>query len=84
MLKDGYFDHRDPATGQNEAWELIAECDAFRFGGENLAKGAGSSDKIHRTLMKSPTHRKNILDRRFDRVGIGCFENLCVQFFAGR
>jgi hypothetical protein len=83
MAREGYLDHRDPKTGENEAWDMIAECDRFRFGGENLVKGAGSSLKIHRALMNSAAHRKNLLDQRFNRIGIGCVESVCVQFFAG-
>jgi Cysteine-rich secretory protein family len=38
--------------------------------GENVAH-AGSVTLAHRALWSSPSHRANMLDRRFDRVGIG-------------
>ena len=55
------------------------------YSGENVAmmpkgnvRGIGriSSDKdvalaLHKTWMKSPGHRKNILDGRFNKIGIG-------------
>jgi uncharacterized protein YkwD len=51
---------------------------ALKYGlaGENLARGStGSGDditeRIEQALMKSPTHRKNILETRFARAAIG-------------
>ena len=50
---------------------------ALRYGlaGENLARskelGANGVERIEDALMKSPTHRKNILERRFSRAAIG-------------
>jgi uncharacterized protein YkwD len=31
--------------------------------------------------MNSENHRKNILNENFEKIGIGCYENICVQFF---
>ena len=50
---------------------------ALRYGlaGENLARSSTSDadlmQRIERALMQSPTHRKNILERRFARASIG-------------
>jgi uncharacterized protein YkwD len=48
----------------------------YGLAGENLARAnADSSDqtvqRIEDALMKSPTHRKNILEKRFSRAAIG-------------
>jgi uncharacterized protein YkwD len=40
------------------------------FVGENVGY-AGSVRRLHRGLMRSPSHRENILRPRFDHVGIG-------------
>jgi uncharacterized protein YkwD len=87
MVKRGYFEHNDPQTGKNPAWELVRQCVPSRGrrvpAGENLSKGVDTPENIHRALMNSPTHRKNILDPRFNRVGVGCYSSICVQLFAG-
>lgn len=47
----------------------------YGLSGENLARspstGPETVGRIEEALMKSPTHRKNILEQRFNRVSIG-------------
>ena len=76
------FEHKDPATGVNPAWEMMRSCGRWYNAGENLAKGYESADVIHRALMKSPTHRRNIQDFRYDQLGVGCYDYICVELFA--
>jgi hypothetical protein len=83
LVRMNYFGHRDPRTGKNMAWDLIASCYSCRYGGENLAKGGSSPEQIHLTLMKSRSHRMNILSNKFHLLGVGCFQDVCVQLFAG-
>ncbi len=92
LVSKGYFEHKDPQTGKNPVWKTVSQCFSStdrRSGipaGENLSKGIDPSATpadIHKALMKSPTHRKNILDRRFNRVGVGCYDRVCVELFAG-
>ncbi|MGC9966499.1 MAG: CAP domain-containing protein [Syntrophobacteraceae bacterium] len=89
MVKRGYFDHEDPQTGTNPVWASVSQCvPANRRrtrvpAGENLAKGKDTPANIHRALMQSPTHRKNIVDPRFNRVGVGCYDYICVELFVG-
>lgn len=49
---------------------LTAANVSFRLRGENLA-AAASAVRAHRALWLSPSHRANLLDTRFSRVGIG-------------
>jgi len=42
----------------------------YRSSGENVA-GASSLTRAHRALWASPSHRGNVLENRFSRVGIG-------------
>ena len=74
MVKRDYFEHYDPRTGENPSWDLVVECFRCRFAGENLAKGNESAEVIHQALMRSRTHRKNILDPRFTMLGVGCYD----------
>lgn len=83
MVRQDYFSHKDPQTGENPAWDLVMKCLRCRVAGENLARGNEPARDIHEAWMKSPTHRKNIEDPRFTLVGIGCYEHICVQLFAG-
>jgi len=89
MSSEGYFEHRDPRTGRNPVWKSVSICvnaespGARASAAENLAKGAETPEVIHKALMASPTHRKNILDRRFNRMGVGCYDEICVELFAG-
>ena len=89
LVSRGYFEHEDPQTGKNPVWASVNQCvpiDRRRFkipAGENLAKGIDTPTNIHRALMDSPTHRKNILDPRFNRLGVGCYDNVCVELFMG-
>ena len=83
LVHDGYFDHEDPRTGTNPVWQAIGDCYSCRWGGENLVKGMEDPENIHEALMESPTHRKNILDPRFNLLGVGCYDYICVELFAG-
>ena len=49
--------------------------------GENVGRGPGP-EPIHSGLLASPAHRRNILDPRFDRVGIGIARRGAVLYVA--
>jgi uncharacterized protein YkwD len=89
MEKRGYFDHEDPQTGKNPVWGSVSQCvPAARRrtrvpAGENLSKGIDTPANIHKAFMQSPTHRKNILDPRFNHLGVGCYDRICVELFVG-
>lgn len=79
LLKNNYFAHYTP-DGKTP-WEFIKTCPYSRAG-ENLAKGFHSISEMHQAFMASQTHRENIQDKRFAKMGIGCEENICVEFFS--
>jgi uncharacterized protein YkwD/peroxiredoxin len=84
MVRKGAFEHKDPTTGKNPAWDLVKTCHKASFAGENLSKGEGQSSRlIHSAFMESSSHRKNILDTHFTLLGVGCHEYICVELFAG-
>jgi hypothetical protein len=51
---------------------LVAASFNFSAGGENVARSfSASAEDVHHALMRSPEHRKNILDPKHDTIGIG-------------
>jgi uncharacterized protein YkwD len=76
MVDQGYFAHRDP-YGYSMYVELLAHFgySSYAWAGENLALNnyaiAESPERALISLMKSPTHRANILSGDFSRIGIG-------------
>jgi uncharacterized protein YkwD len=67
--------HYDPA-GQLAFVQLLDESGVdYSLAGENLARSSaldsGVTERVEDALMRSPTHRKNILEQTFTRVSIG-------------
>ena len=83
LVVKNYFDHKDPATGKNSVWKMVERCYRPKCAGENLIRGMNTPEHIHDDLMASPLHRKNIVDKRFSKVGIACYDYICVQLFVG-
>jgi len=80
-----YFDHNSPTYGS--PFDMMKRFGvSYNFAGENLAM-AGSVTSAHKALMESPGHRANILNKNYDRVGIGIVVTggyrYCVQLFTG-
>ena len=57
------------ARGRLYHSNLRAVC-CGRAVGENVGYGA-SVASVHAMLMRSPAHRANILNRRYDEIGLG-------------
>ena len=90
MVGEHFFDHASPSgstmverirrtgyTKRARSWAL----------GENIAWGSGSlatATQIHRSWMKSPGHRANILQRSFREIGIGIESGLPVRLSAAQ
>jgi uncharacterized protein YkwD len=90
MVSERFFDHTSPSgstmaerirrtgyTKRVRSWAL----------GENIAWGSGSlatAAQIHRSWMKSPGHRANILQRSFREIGIGIESGLPVRVSAAQ
>ncbi len=70
MARRDYFDHESPGgrdagdrvTGAGYAWSRY---------GENIAKGQDSPYEVMVAWLRSPAHRKNILDCQLDEMGTG-------------
>ena len=85
MYQEGYFSHLSPITGSVDR-RLEALGIPFLVVGENLALSP-TVDSVHEGLLASPSHRANMLDSRFKRVGISVVEGplglMVVQVFSG-
>jgi uncharacterized protein YkwD len=73
MRDAGFFDHVDP-QGRTVAQRLQQAGVPFRAAAENLARVSDAANPAafaHQQLMASPSHRPNILNSRFQLVGVG-------------
>jgi uncharacterized protein YkwD len=69
MLKNQFFNHKSPTTGL-AADRLFAAKEIVTASGENIATN-DAVEKAQAALMKSPGHRKNILQEGFTHCGVG-------------
>lgn len=74
MIARDYFSHDTKGTNEEFSDRLIRYGYRWRIAAENLALGSGAKgapgDRFQ-AWMKSPSHKPNILDRRFREIGIG-------------
>lgn len=73
MWKRKYFSHYSP-EGQNVGDRLKENKIKYTYAGENLAL-APTVAIAHNGLMNSEGHRKNILETKFTKVGVGVVDN---------
>lgn len=70
MAKNGYFSHFAPDG--TSPWFWFDEAGySYAHAGENLAVHFTDSDEVVEAWMNSPTHRANIIDRKFSEIGVG-------------
>jgi uncharacterized protein YkwD len=69
MAESGYFAHTSPEGVTPWHWFNEAEY-TFVFAGENLAVDFTESEDVENAWLNSPKHRENILDPRFQEIGI--------------
>ena len=68
MLTENYWAHDSP-TG-NTPWKFISEAGyEYALAGENLARGFTSTEDIMKAWLASPSHRANILEKKYTEVG---------------
>ncbi|HWV85069.1 MAG TPA: CAP domain-containing protein [Capillimicrobium sp.] len=74
MVRHGFFDHVGPGGSTMYQRVEAAGYTRWRTLGENIAWGAGplaSPARIVASWMRSPGHRRTILDARLREVGVG-------------
>jgi uncharacterized protein YkwD len=70
MLREGFYDHRDP-DGSSVLERVQSIGYSLATVGENLASGQFTVERVFEGWMESPDHRHNLLDRDFREVGHG-------------
>jgi serralysin len=90
MLNRDYFSHYTPA-GVSVIYQLerkghySSEPDDYHMLGENIAMGGDGNDEdtpehLFTGLMNSEGHRANILNGRFEEVGVGASSGTYQQY----
>ena len=75
MFSENYWAHFAPSG--KSPWDFILGAGyKFTFAGENLAKNFSSSDDIVKAWMDSPTHRDNLLNSKYQDIGIAVEEGI--------
>src|SRR5699024_12228477 len=70
MAENQYFSHTN-LNGKTISERMEEDNINFLSAGENLAFGQFSSIFAHQGLMNSLGHRKNILQKNYNKLGIG-------------
>lgn len=88
MLAKGYWAHFAPDG--TSPWSFFTSFGyKYRYAGENLARDFSSPSSAVEAWMNSPTHKENILNSKYQEIGIGVVEGslagaditIIVQFF---
>ncbi|MEA3449845.1 MAG: CAP domain-containing protein [Patescibacteria group bacterium] len=91
LVENDYFAHT--SLDGKKPWDWIDRKDyAYIYVGENLAMNFTTAQSVHRALMNSPSHKKNILNERYTDVGFAMTQgkidgkktNILVQHFSTR
>lgn len=70
MFANNYWAHNSP-TGTTP-WDFFKKVDyTYSIAGENLAKDFYDTDSLMKAWMKSPTHKANIVNNKYQEIGIG-------------
>jgi len=80
MVDNNYFDHT--SQDGSSPWDRIGRTNYKGSArAENIAAGQTTSKQVHDAWMSSPGHRKNILTKDINEMGIGRFGNTWTQVF---
>lgn len=89
MFKENYWAHVSPKG--TEPWFFISSAGyKYQHAGENLARDFSNSKDVVNAWMASPSHKKNLLDKRYKDMGLavkdgyinGVETTIVVQLFA--
>ena len=69
MVVHSYFAHTSPAGLTPWHWFELKGYD-YKYAGENLAINFTTAEAQQSAWMKSPTHRKNILNENYKEIGV--------------
>ncbi len=81
MYRRDYFSHSS-IDGRTMGDRLRERNVPFKIAGENIARGQQTAKRVMQAWMNSPGHRKNILNRKYGKIGIARAGNVWVQNFS--
>ena len=70
MIEEGFFGHRNPMTGHDQADRAVAGKYVYYVIGENLAVGQQTPAELMKEWMESPAHHDAILDPTWTEIGV--------------
>ena len=78
MITRNYFSHNIPPAGYNVFHVLDQKHYCYAIAGENIGWNNYPDDiatgVVHNSFMQSPGHRSNILNKRWDVMGVGAYK----------
>ena len=81
MAVENYFDHhsKDRINGRlKKSCDIFDRIEAFanyNYLAENISAGQKTPEDVLKAWMKSPGHKKNILNKEMTLLGVGYYEN---------
>lgn len=69
MAKKNYFSHN--SLNGTVWWKRITRAGYKDPGGENIARGYSAASSVVKAWLRSPSHKKNIMNCQFRTIGIG-------------
>ncbi len=86
MCERDYFDHISPTPGlrtpKDRYLKALGRTPSWAIISENIFYASIVSPELgHRCLMRSEPHRENILNSRFEEVGVGVYESPDGRFW---
>lgn len=88
MFEENYWAHFSPSG--KDPWGFMSRAGyKYVYAGENLAKNFQTSGEVVKAWMNSPSHRDNLLNSRYEEIGIAVLDGtlqgqqttLVVQMF---
>lgn len=75
MFAENYWAHFSPSG--KDPWGFITGAGyKFSYAGENLARNFSSADDVVKAWMASPSHRENIMNSKYQDIGIAVEEGV--------
>ena len=69
MIQNNYFAHTSPQQVTPWFWFEKNQYE-YQYAGENLAINFKNAEEEHRAWMKSPDHKRNILNPKYQEIGV--------------
>lgn len=75
MFEENYWAHFSPSG--KDPWGFILRTGyKFSYAGENLARNFQNSDDVVKAWMNSPSHKENILNNKYQEIGIAVVDGV--------